>query len=118
MIPDIVTAMHHPRLPEPFTAIGWDDLLSMFGLGLLLAVAVLTLFAPILRKRVPPPSLSSRIKAAADLPEQERLLALARLLGERGGSLPEDLRHALYTGQNPDPAKIEALIRSARRGRG
>ncbi len=115
MTPDVVEALHPPRLPEAFAAMGWGDLLAAFGLGLLLAAAVLSLAAPLLQRRAPRPRLSARIAAAASLPPQDRLLALARLLAERGGTLPEDLRAGLYRPEGADPARIEALIL---RGRG
>ncbi len=115
MTPDVVEALHPPRLPEAFAAMGWGDLLAAFGLGLLLAVLVLTLAAPLLQRRPPKPRLSARIAAAAALPPQDRLLALAQLLAERGGTLPEDLRAGLYAPGGADPAKIEALILRGRR---
>lgn len=114
MTAGIVADLHPPRLPEAFAALHAGDLLAAFGLGLLAAVLLLTLAAPLLRRRPPRPRLSARIDAAAGLPPAARLLALARIVAERGGTLPEDLRAGLYTGE-ADPARIEALIR---RGRG
>jgi hypothetical protein len=110
MTPDIVAELHPPRLPAAFSALGWADLLAAFGVGLVLAALVLMLAGPLLRRRDRPVPLARRIKEAARLPAPERLLALARLLGEAGGSLPEDQRAALYSGAVGDPARIEALI--------
>ena len=110
MTPDIVSNLHPPRLPEAFAAQGWDDLLAAFGLGLLLAALVLAIAMPALRRRPRPLRIRERIALAARLPGPERLLALAQLLAERGGELPEDQRQALYRGQAGDPARIEALI--------
>lgn len=110
MTPEIVASLHPPRLPEAFAAPGWDDLLAAFGLGLLLAALVLAVAMPALRRRPRPPRTRERIALAATLPAPERLLALARLLAERGGELPADQRQALYRGQAGDPARIEALI--------
>ena len=115
MTPDIVGALHAPRLPEAFTRLTvWDVMLAL-GLGLLLAALVLTLAAPLLSRRVRRPSLSGRISDAASLPEGERLLALARIARERGVTLPDETRAALYVGREADPARIEALIRSGAR---
>lgn len=115
MTPEVVEALHPPRLPEGFAALGWADLLAAFGVGLLLAALVLTVAAPLLQRRPPRPRLSARIAAAAALPPQDRLLALARLLAERGGTLPEDLRAGLYAPGSAEPAKIEELILRGRR---
>ena len=116
MSPDeMVAALHAPRLPEGFTALGWDDLLAAAGLGLLLAAALLVLLGPILRPRPRRLRPAARIAATAGLPPAERLLALARLLHETGGQLPEDQRAALYAGQPGDPARVDALILAAGR---
>ena len=112
MTPDVVSQLHPPRLPEAFTALGLHDLLEAFGLGLLLAALVLTLAAPLLTRRPRRPRATERIAAARRLPPEERLLALARLLAERGGALPDDQRTALYAGKG-DPDRIEALILKA-----
>ena len=112
----IAEQLHPPRLPESFVAPHWGDFLAAFGLGLLLAAIILMLAGPVLQRRPRPPGLKARIAAAESLPGSERLLALTRLLIERGGTLPEDQRQALYRGQPGDPARIEALILQTRRG--
>lgn len=116
MTPDIVASLHPPRLPEAFTTPGWDDMLAAFGFGLILAALVLIVIAPMLRQRTPRPPLSARIAAAEALPAEERLLALTRLLSERGGALPADQRDALYAGGGGDPARVTALILATGRG--
>lgn len=113
----IVAQLHPARLPESFTALGWPDLLAGFGIGLLAAALILTLIAPLLRRRPPRTRLPDRIAATRSLPPAERLLALAGLLTELGGHLPDDQRDALYAGAAGDPARVEALILSHRPGR-
>ncbi|MBK4218188.1 hypothetical protein JJJ17_19850 [Paracoccus caeni] len=115
MNPDLLRSLHPPRLPEAFA--GWNvaDLLAAFGVGLLLAALVLTILSPMLRRRVPLPGIAERISAAADLPPQERELALVRLLAERGGTLTKEQRQRIYTGKGGDPAALEAQIRRVRR---
>lgn len=113
MNPDLMAQLHPPRLPAGFTQFGAADLLAGFGAGLLLAALALWLAAPFLRARAQPPSPRQRIEAARALPPQPRQLALLRLLAERGGTLPDDLRAAIYAGDPPDPARIEALILAA-----
>ncbi|WP_225029485.1 hypothetical protein [Xinfangfangia pollutisoli] len=112
---DLIAALHAPRLPEGFTALGWDDLLAAAGLGLVLAALVLALLGPILRPRPRRLRPAERIAATAALPPADRLLALARLLQDLGGQLPDDQRAALYAGLPGDPARIEALILQAGR---
>lgn len=118
MNPELVSSLHPPRLPTAFASLGFNDFLAIFGIGLLLAVLILIIFKPLLQKRVHLPGMQSRIAAAATLPPQERLLELARLLRERGGTLPDDQRRALYAGEAGDPERIEALIRQTKRGNG
>ncbi len=116
MTPEVVLQLHPPRLPEAFATLGPADLATAFGAGLVLSALVLTVAAPLLRRRPARPALSARIAAARILPPEERLLALTQLLAERGVVLPGDQRRALYTGA-ADPARLEALIRATRRPR-
>ncbi|MFT4151844.1 MAG: hypothetical protein QM656_16705 [Paracoccaceae bacterium] len=109
MTPEVVAQLHPPRLPQAFTALGPADLLAAFGAGLVLAALVLVVAAPLLRRRPRRLRPAERIAAAATLPPQDRQLALLRLLAEGGGTLPDDLRAAVYAGR-ADPARIEALI--------
>lgn len=111
MTPDIVAALHAPRLPDYFTAPTGSDFLAAFGIGLILAVVIVTLAAPALHRRPRAVSLADRLKAAADLPPQERALTLVRLIVQRGGTVPQDQRAALYSRAGGDPASLEALLR-------
>lgn len=113
MTPDIVAALHPPRLPADFTAPVWQDFLAAFGLGLMLAALILTVVGPILRRKVRAPRLADRLGAAVQLPQAERLAALARLLSEVGGRLPDDQRAALYSGEGDDPERVAQLVRQA-----
>lgn len=117
MNPELAASLHPPRLPFAFVSLQPGDFLAFFGIGLLLAVLLLTVFAPLLRKRKRAPGAQAQIAAAAKLPPQERLFRLALILHERGGRLPEDQRHALYTGEPGVPERIEALILQSKRGR-
>jgi len=110
--PDIVNDLHPARLPAEFVMMGWQDMLAAFGMGLILAGLIVTLLQPLLRQRSRPQRTEDRIAAAATLPPAERLLALSALLTDRGRRLPDDLRHALYSGAPYDPARAEALIRT------
>ncbi|MEZ5797747.1 MAG: hypothetical protein R3D63_09925 [Paracoccaceae bacterium] len=110
---ELVAQLHGPRLPEGYAAMGWDDVLAAVGLGLVLAAAVLAVLGPVLRPRARPARRGAQIAEAARLPPQDRLLALARLLHDLGGTLPEDQRAALYAGLPGDPARVEALILAA-----
>ncbi|WP_299359873.1 hypothetical protein [uncultured Paracoccus sp.] len=112
---EIVDALHGPRLPEAFTQLTiWDVALAL-GLGLLLAALILTVAAPLLSRRPARPVLSDQLRRAASLPAQERLLALARLAGDRGVALPDDIKAALYRRGGTDPTRLEDLIRGRTR---
>lgn len=117
MNPELAASLHPSRLPFAFVSLHPGDFIAIFGIGLLLAVLLLTIFAPLLRKRKRSPGLQAQIDSAAKLPPQERLLRLAVLLHERGGRLPEDQRQALYAAEPGEPERLEALIRQPRRGR-
>lgn len=112
--PEMVAMLHPARLPEAFTAPGWDDFLSAFGIGLVAAAALLTLIMPALHRRVRPPSWHSRLAAIARMPPAEGDLARLRLLAEAGVALPPDQRAALYAGRL-DPAALDDLLRRAGR---
>ena len=113
--PDIVAALHPPRLPAAFIGTGWQDLLAAFGLGLLLATLAFALLAPLLRPRVRRASLATRIVRLEALPPGDRLVGQLVLLRERGTPLPDDLRAALYGPTPPDPARLDDLILGRRR---
>ena len=113
MTPDIVADLHATRLPADFVTLGWPDLVAAFGIGLVMAGVILTVLQPLLRPRPRPMRVEDQIANAAKLPPPDRLFALSTLLAERGGPLPDGLRHALYAGTAFDPAQVEALIRAA-----
>ena len=113
--PGIVAQLHPPRLPEAFAALHWGDVLAGFGLGLLLAWGLLILLGPMLRRRPRAIRLPERVAATRGLPAQDRLLALARILSETGGTLPAEQRAALYSG-TADPEALERLILRGARG--
>ncbi|SMO43242.1 hypothetical protein [Paracoccus laeviglucosivorans] len=109
MTPDELMAGLAPsRLPPTMLAPGWPEYLALLGLGLLAGVVLVALMRPFLRRRL---SRAERIRQTRGLPAQERILAIARILGR----LPESLRPAAYGAVPPPPdAEIERI---ARRGR-
>ncbi|GAB4520339.1 MAG: hypothetical protein Tsb0019_21250 [Roseibium sp.] len=91
---DLIAALPEGRLPPELMALGAADLLALFGAGLAAAALLSLLVAPFLARR---PSRKVQIKATRALPPEERLLAIARILGH----LPDDLRGAAYGQQTP-----------------
>lgn len=116
---DLIASLHPPRLPEAFATLGAMDLLAAFGIGLLLAVLILSLAGPLLQRRPRRIGLSAQIAETKSLPPQDRLLALTRLLSTRGGAIPDEMKDLLYRGAPPpsdsELAAVEALIRRGRR---
>lgn len=104
---DLMSRLAPSRLP-PTMQPGWPEYLALLGLGLLLGVVLVALMRPFLRRRL---SRAERIRQTRGLPAQERLLAIARILGR----LPDALRPAAY-GATPPPPDTE-IERIARRGR-
>lgn len=88
--------------------LGWTEGLAMLGIGLIVGVALAWLLSPVLQRR---PSTRARIRATRGLPDQERLLAIARIRG----FLPKALRAPAY-GAAPMPPqnRIERLARGRR----
>lgn len=115
MSADLAAALHGPRLPEAFARLSAVDLLAAFGLGLMISALILWLFAPLLIRRPRRASLRQRLAWMASLPTEQRMLALARLAAERGVTLPEEQRQALYSGRGADPGALERAI--SRKGR-
>ena len=104
----VMAALAPSRLPATMMVPGWPEYLALFGLGLLSGLALVALISPFLGRRI---SRATRIRATRGLPAQERLLAIARILGR----LPAALRPAAYGAMPPPPdAEIERI---ARRGR-
>lgn len=113
---ELVAALPPGRLPPSMTTLDGGDLLLLFGLGLLLAALAAAVALPLIERR---PSLRTRIRATRGLAAEERVLAIARLLGR----MPDGLRATAYGAAPPldDPAIEEiALGRPPRskRGRG
>ncbi len=111
MILDVVRDLHPPRLPEAFAALGWPEVLSAFGLGLLLALAIHAVIRPVLTRR-PRAVLEPQLARLRTLPPQERLLAQARLLTRLGGTVPAEIKPLLYA-RTPPELQLEPLIRDA-----
>ncbi|MBO9457074.1 hypothetical protein J7376_17570 [Paracoccus sp. R12_1] len=106
---ELMQALAPPRLPSYMAMLTFAEALVLFGIGLLVGLAVWSLLRPLLVRR---PSRRTRIRATRDLPPQERLLAIARILGH----LPTALRPAAYgAAPPPDPAQIERIARRSRR---
>ncbi|WP_346898158.1 hypothetical protein [uncultured Roseibium sp.] len=91
---ELIAALPAGRLPPDLMGLRPTDLLALFGLGLMIS-AVLSIFvAPFLARR---PSRKALIRATRALPPQERMLAIARILGY----LPKKLRPAAYGREAP-----------------
>lgn len=105
---ELIAALPQGRLPPSLMALHATDLVALFGLGLLLGALCCALVLPFLARRVP---LRARIRALRFLEPQERLLAIARVLGR----LPDELRGAAYGAATPpgDEA-IERIALKAR----
>ncbi|WP_134682131.1 hypothetical protein [Paracoccus ravus] len=108
---ELIAALAPSRLPGGVTDPGWREFLGLFGLGLLLGLGIALLLAPLMRRRL---SRRARIRATRGMPPQERLLAVARILG----GLPEALRPSAY-GAAPPPAMatLERIANRHRRAR-
>lgn len=106
---ELIAALPAGRLPPDLTAPGPAELLALFGAGLMVAALVALLIAPFLARR---PSRKARIRATRALAPQERLLAIARILGH----LPKALRPAAYGGQAPPSNEVieRIALRSTR----
>ncbi|WP_417689149.1 hypothetical protein [Roseibium sp.] len=96
---ELIEALPAGRLPPELTTLHPADLLALFGLGLIVAALVSLSSMPFVKRRL---SRKSLIRATLNLPPEERLLAIARVLGH----LPDDLRPAAY-GIGPMPTGEE-----------
>ena len=105
----MLAALAPPRLPTGMAEMGWREGVGLLGLGLLAGLALFLALRPFLARR---PSRRSLIRATRGLPGQERILAIARILGR----LPEPLRAAAYgAAPPPDDAAIERVANRTRR---
>lgn len=102
---DLIAALSDSRLPASMQMLGWRDGLALFGLGLLAGAALIWVISPLLGRRR---SMRARIRATRGMAGQDRLLAIARLMGR----LPAALRPAAY-GAAPVPSddQIDRLVR-------
>lgn len=91
---DLIAALPEGRLPLELMGLGAADLLALFGAGLMVSALLSALAAPFLARR---PSRKTQIRATRDLPTEERLLAIARIIGH----LPDKLRSAAYGSEAP-----------------
>lgn len=106
---ELLAQLSPPRLPLEMAALGWRELLALAAIGLLLGLLAALLLRPWLGRV---PSRRARIRATRGMPAQDRILAIARILGR----LPDPLRPAAY-GAAPAPDD-DAIDRAAlRRGR-
>ena len=105
---EVVAALPAGRLPPALMQLHTTDFVMLFGAGLLLAALVSWLAAPFLRRR---PSRRALIRATRGMPPQERLLAIARILGH----LPPELRAIAYGGA--PPLGVDAIERIALKAR-
>ncbi len=118
---DPIRDLHPPRLPEGFAGLGWPEIATAFGLGLLAALLLFEIARPWLRLRRRA-SLEDRLKALRASPPEARILGLMALSRSLGLPPPEDLRGALYApAEAPERAaladRLEAALRAARRVR-
>ena len=86
---DLLAALPEGRLPASLMQLGGLDLLALFGAGLIAAALLSLLVAPFVAR---PPSRRTLIRATRGLPAEERVLAIARILGH----LPAPLHPTAY----------------------
>lgn len=108
---ELLARLSPPRLPLDVAVLDWQGMLALAGIGLLAGLVVAWLLRPVLDRR---PSRRAQVRATRGMPPQDRILAIARILGR----LPEPLRAAAY-GAAPAPGD-DAIDRIAlrRNGRG
>ena len=108
---ELLAQLAPPRLPAEIAALGWREILALAGLGLLMGLLVALVLRPLMTRK---PSRRALIRATRGMPPQDRILAIARILGR----LPDPLRAPAYgMAPAPDDAAIEGLA-LRRDGRG
>lgn len=105
---ELIAALAPSRLPQDMPGIGLREGLALMALGIMAGLLLALILRPLMRVRA---SRRARIHATRGLPPQERLLAIARILGH----LPAPLRPPAY-GAAPSPGDDE-IERIASRGR-
>lgn len=108
---ELLARLAPPRLPPDMAALGWPEMLALAGIGLLAGLAVALALRPLLARR---PSRRALVRATRGMAPQDRILAVARILGR----LPDPLRPAAYgAAPAPDDDAIDRIaLRRSRRG--
>ncbi len=109
---ELAAELRPARLPSDMAALGWQDAVAGFGLGLIAAWLLFLLLRPFLRRKARPGEAAvARLRAAAGLPGEERLLQQARVLKDVRPEVEPDWRDALYEpGRTVDHEAIDAQI--------
>lgn len=102
---ELIAALSPSRLPPSLHVLSWQEAMALFGLGLITGAVLVGLISPLLIRR---PSARARIRATRGQAGEERLLAIARILGH----LPRSLRPAAYgAAEMPSDDEIDRLTR-------
>ena len=118
---DPIRDLHPPRLPEGFAGLGWPEIATALGLGLLAALLLFEVARPWLRLKRRA-KLEDRLKALRETPAETRILGLMELARNLGLTPPEDLRAALYAPAEASERaaladRLEAALRALRKAR-
>lgn len=117
---ELVSRLAPVRVPADFARFGLQDALAAVALGLLAGVVLSVLLRALTAPRAGTvEDVRARISALTHLPPQERMVALAGLLRDMGGTVPSAMSNALYDpNATTDPAPLEeAVLAAARRAR-
>lgn len=117
---ELVSRLAPVRVPADFARFGLQDALAAVALGLLAGVVLSVLLRALTAPRARTVAdVRARIAAMTHLPPQARMVALAGLLRDMGGTVPSAMSNALYDpNATTDPAPLEeAVLAAARRAR-
>ena len=117
---ELVSRLAPVRVPADFARFGLQDALVAVALGLLAGVVLSVLLRALTAPRTRTvEDVRARSAAMTHLPPQERMVALAGLLRDMGGTVPSAMSNALYDpNATTDPAPLEeAVLAAARRAR-